>query len=163
MFDPGGKSRTMLRSDGACHRQHISTVEPQAYCSVNKAKQDNLTGKCNDLASGTGNKFLRSWRPDKSRFAFPTHLLSDFLPCKRFLLAKFRMSLVCPNVNRNCAAPKISAKNYMSGKMRFVLSHVSTNRGHRVIGKLLGRNPNACPPCAYKCISTGTPAFFNPM
>jgi hypothetical protein len=25
------------------------------------------------------------------------------------------------------------------------------------------RNPNACPPCTYKCISTGTPAFFSAM
>src|SRR6266481_10057968 len=34
---------------------------------------------------------------------------------------------------------------------------------HRVIGSSVRRSPNACPPCAYKCISTGTPAFFSAM
>ena len=87
--------RLIRRSSEHVHRQHISTVEPQAYCVLIRLTNI-LTGKCNDLASGTGSKLLRSWRPDKSRFAFPTHLLSDFLPCRRFLLAKFRMSLLCP-------------------------------------------------------------------
>jgi len=37
-----------------------------------------------------------------------------------------------------------------------VLNHFSTNAGHCVMGNFMGRSPNACPPCAYKCISTGT-------
>ena len=45
--------------------------------------------------------------------------------------------------------------------MPIVPSHVSTNRGHSVIGNFVRRSPNACPPCAYKCISTSTPAFFS--
>jgi len=44
-----------------------------------------------------------------------------------------------------------------------VPSHVSTNRGHSVIGNFVRRSPNAWPPCAYKCISTGTPAPFSAM
>ena len=44
-----------------------------------------------------------------------------------------------------------------------VASHVSTNSGHRDTGSFVRRSPNAWPPCAYKCISTGTPAFFNAM
>jgi hypothetical protein len=44
-----------------------------------------------------------------------------------------------------------------------VFSHVSTNWGHRVIGSGVRRSPNACPPCAYKWIFTGTPAFFSAM
>ncbi|OMP13442.1 hypothetical protein COLO4_01680 [Corchorus olitorius] len=39
-------------------------------------------------------------------------------------------------------------------------SHVSTSAGHRVMGNLVGRNPNACPPSANRCSSAGTPAFF---
>jgi hypothetical protein len=49
------------------------------------------------------------------------------------------------------------------GVIPIVFSHVSANRGHWLIGNLLGFKPNACPPCAYKCISTGTPAFFKLM
>ena len=44
-----------------------------------------------------------------------------------------------------------------------VPSHVSINFGQPVTGSFVRRNPNPWPPCAYKCISTGTPAFFNPM
>ena len=44
-----------------------------------------------------------------------------------------------------------------------VPSQVSTSSGHRVIGNVVGRNPKACLPSAYKCISTGTPAFFSAM
>jgi len=44
-----------------------------------------------------------------------------------------------------------------------VRSQVSTKRGQRVIGNLVGRRPKAWPPCAYKCISTGTPAFLSAM
>lgn len=44
-----------------------------------------------------------------------------------------------------------------------VRSHLSTSWGHSVIGKFVGRNPNAWPPCAYRCISTGTPAFLRAM
>src|ERR1039458_4342648 len=42
-----------------------------------------------------------------------------------------------------------------------VRNHVSSSSGHRVIGKFVGRSPKACLPSAYKCISTGTPAFFS--
>lgn len=44
-----------------------------------------------------------------------------------------------------------------------VFSHVSTNCGHCVMGSCVRRSPKACPPFAYKCISTGTPAFFRAM
>ena len=44
-----------------------------------------------------------------------------------------------------------------------VSSQVPINRGHPVIGSSVRRSPNACPPCAYKCISTGTPAFLSAM
>ena len=40
-------------------------------------------------------------------------------------------------------------------------SQVATNGGHSVIGSFVCRSPNACPPCEYKCISAGTPAFCN--
>ena len=40
-------------------------------------------------------------------------------------------------------------------------NQVSTNWGHLVTGSPVRRSPNACPPLAYKCISTGTPAFFS--
>ena len=40
-----------------------------------------------------------------------------------------------------------------------VRSHCSTNGGQPVIGKFVGRSPNACPPFTYKCSSTGTPPF----
>jgi hypothetical protein len=33
--------------------------------------------------------------------------------------------------------------------------------GHPVIGNFVRRSPNACPPCAHKCISAKTPAFFS--
>jgi hypothetical protein len=49
------------------------------------------------------------------------------------------------------------------GIIAMVPSQVSTNRGHPVIGNFVRRSPNAWPPCAYKCISTGTPAFFRAM
>ena len=44
-----------------------------------------------------------------------------------------------------------------------VRSHVSTSSGHLVIGYFVRRSPKACLPSAYKCISTGTPAFFSAM
>jgi hypothetical protein len=44
-----------------------------------------------------------------------------------------------------------------------VRSHVSTSSGHLVIGYCVRRSPKACLPSAYKCISTGTPAFFRAM
>ena len=44
-----------------------------------------------------------------------------------------------------------------------VSSHFSTNWGQAVIGNLVRRRPKACPPCAYRCISAGTPAFFSAM
>ena len=47
--------------------------------------------------------------------------------------------------------------------MPSVLSHVSTRSGHAVMGNFVRRRPNACPPCAYKCISAGTPAFWSAM
>ena len=47
--------------------------------------------------------------------------------------------------------------------MPIVFSHVSTSCGQFVIGRFVRRSPNACPPCAYRCISTGTPAFFSAM
>ena len=50
-----------------------------------------------------------------------------------------------------------------SGIILIVPSHVSTNCGQPVIGSFVGRSPNACPPCAYKCISAGTPAFLSAM
>jgi hypothetical protein len=40
---------------------------------------------------------------------------------------------------------------------------VMTNRWYLADYRNLGRSPNACPPCAYKCISTGTPAFLSAM
>lgn len=46
-----------------------------------------------------------------------------------------------------------------SGSTPIVCSHVSTRRGHRPIGSLGLRRPKAWPPCAYRCISVGTPAF----
>ena len=39
-----------------------------------------------------------------------------------------------------------------------VRSHSSTKIGQWVIGSCVGRKPNACPPLAYKCISTGASA-----
>ncbi len=44
-----------------------------------------------------------------------------------------------------------------------VPSQVSTNWGHPVIGNFVRRSPKACLPSAYKCISTGTSAFFSAM
>jgi len=44
-----------------------------------------------------------------------------------------------------------------------VISQVSTSLGQSVIGNFVGRNPKACLPSAYKCISTGTPAFSSAM
>src|SRR5438105_4694310 len=44
-----------------------------------------------------------------------------------------------------------------------VFSQVSNSCGQSVIGNFVRRKPNACPPSAYKCISTGTPAFFSAM
>jgi len=52
----------------------------------------------------------------------------------------------------------INTRRY-SGIIPSVPNHVSTNRGHCAIGNLLVRRPKACPPCAYRCISVGTPAF----
>src|SRR5690348_12485024 len=40
-----------------------------------------------------------------------------------------------------------------------VRNHVWTSPGHLVMGYFVGRNPKACLPSAYRCISTGTPAF----
>src|SRR5678816_1811255 len=45
------------------------------------------------------------------------------------------------------------------GVIPIVCSHVSTSRGQSVIGFSVCRKPNACPPCAYRCISTGAPTF----
>src|SRR6266498_161251 len=42
-----------------------------------------------------------------------------------------------------------------------VCSHVSTNRGHAVIGNVVRRSPNAWRPSAYRCNSAGTPASFS--
>ena len=42
-----------------------------------------------------------------------------------------------------------------------VTIHVSARAGQRVIGSDVGLSPNACPPCAYRCISVGTLAFFS--
>jgi hypothetical protein len=44
-----------------------------------------------------------------------------------------------------------------------VRSHCSTSDGHWPMGRLIGRSPKACPPCAYKCSSAGTRAFFSAM
>src|SRR5215472_16414066 len=44
-----------------------------------------------------------------------------------------------------------------------VRTHLSTSSGHLVIGKFVRRIPKPCLPSAYKCISAGTPAFFNAM
>ena len=55
------------------------------------------------------------------------------------------------------------ARQTKAAQIPIVPSHVSTNSGHRVTGNFVRRSPNAWPPCAYKCISTGTPAFFSPM
>ena len=49
------------------------------------------------------------------------------------------------------------------GIMPILASQLSANSGHLVMGKLVRLNPNACPPFAYKCISTGTPAFLNAL
>ena len=48
-----------------------------------------------------------------------------------------------------------------SGVIPMLTSHLSTKRGHSVIGIFVRRSPNPWPPCAYKCISTRTPAFFS--
>lgn len=53
-----------------------------------------------------------------------------------------------------------SGTNY-SEIIPILFSHVSSNGGHPVIGIFVRRMPNPWPPRAYKCISTGTPAFFS--
>lgn len=44
-----------------------------------------------------------------------------------------------------------------------VRSHLSTNSDHLAVGSFVRRNPNACLPSGYGCISTGTPARINAM
>ncbi len=48
-----------------------------------------------------------------------------------------------------------------AGIIPMVLIHVSASAGQRVIGFDVGLSPNAWPPWAYRCISTGAPAFFS--
>ncbi len=50
-----------------------------------------------------------------------------------------------------------------SGTIPMVLSQISTSAGHPVIGRLVRRSPKAWLPCAYRCISAGTPAFWSAM
>src|SRR6266436_4678385 len=78
----------------------------------------------------------------------------------------------CPEVSahryqhcRDSCRPvsRMRSQSTYSEIIPIVPSHVSTNCGHPVIGNFVRRSPNACPPCAYKCISTGTPAFFSAM
>jgi hypothetical protein len=59
--------------------------------------------------------------------------------------------------NARCQSPSY----WLSTPM--VYSHCSTNAGQWPMGRLVERKPKACPPCAYKCISTGTPASFSAM
>lgn len=47
--------------------------------------------------------------------------------------------------------------------MPIVISHLPISHGQFVIGRFVRRSPKACPPCAYKCISTETPASFSAM
>src|ERR1700733_9471285 len=70
----------------------------------------------------------------------------DFTPAKRHSILKWA-----------------SAHAFHFGIIPIVPSHRSTNSGHPVIGNSVRRSPKACPPCAYKCISTGPPAFFSAM
>ena len=61
------------------------------------------------------------------------------------------------------AAPQRLVLRSLPGELfpRVIWSHASTNCGHAVTGSFVGRRPNACPPSAYRCSSTGTPAFFS--
>lgn len=59
-----------------------------------------------------------------------------------------------------CCAPE-AVYRVAVGSMPIVLIHASARLGQRVIGFDEGRSPNACPPCAYRCISTGTSACFS--
>ena len=78
-----------------------------------------------------------------------------FLELRSLLLAKPLAQLRIPS--GLTAYPR----SVYSEIIPIVPSHVSTNSGHRDTGSFVRRSPNACPPCAYKCISTGTPAFFS--
>ncbi len=70
---------------------------------------------------------------------------------------------LCGLVVSGCMGTAGVAGEVRSDVIPMVRSHVSTNSGHLVIGCSVRRSPNACPPSAYKCISTGTPAFFSAM
>ena len=73
--------------------------------------------------------------------------------------AALRMTTFCRELNFRL----VRCLTTYSEIIPIVSSHVSTNWGHAVIGSGVGRSPNACPPSAYRCISTGTPAFFRAM
>ncbi len=84
----------------------------------------------------------------------PTILLSDMKrPARRCSCGAWQSK----------GASSYAAQSTYSEIIPIVPSHVSTNSGHPVIGNFVRRSPNACPPCAYRCISTGTPAFFSAM
>jgi hypothetical protein len=49
-----------------------------------------------------------------------------------------------------------NAPNYQNIEYGGLAPTSLSNRGHPVTGNFVRRSPNAYPPCAYKCISTGT-------
>ncbi len=76
-------------------------------------------------------------------------------------------SLSADGVHPSCAPTAhqqqiLKVRKPYSRTTPIVPSQISTSSGHRLTGSFVLRSPNACPPCAYRCISTGTPAFFNP-
>jgi len=80
-----------------------------------------------------------------------------------------RLSKPGDNAHRPCRGilsviamfQQLTSRTDYSEIIPILFSHVSSNGGHPVIGIFVRRMPNPWPPCAYKCISTGTPAFFS--
>ncbi len=83
-------------------------------------------------------------------------------------LGRVRSRRLCSRLNRKMLRIRRekSRKGALRGHLRYsdvipiVRSHASTDRGQSVTGNEVRRKPNACPPCAYRCISAGTPRFL---
>jgi hypothetical protein len=83
----------------------------------------------------------------RERRALTANIAKQALPAQPASVVQFRSG-----ANGN-------SRNY--GEINpMVRNHVSTRSGHLVIGSCVRRNPKACLPCAYRCISAGTPAFI---
>src|SRR2546422_10109853 len=73
-------------------------------------------------------------------------VLSSVLPPQKMMLWGWRIPLLLG-----------------SAIVPFLFSLRRSLQDHRVIVSSVRPSPTACPPCAYQCISTGTPAFFSAM